>query len=226
MTGETSGGARRVRVVPRGERGSTPEAGGPPPAGPVDADTEVLPRVGAGPRPAAAPRPTPPPPSPTPPAADAEPGSSAVVREVRRRRGAADDAAAENAEASEPTERRVGMGAPALVLGVLAAGTCWTGWAGVVLGLFGAVAGYLGTRRAWKGLASDGAASLGGLTLGVVGLVVGVVVVWPTLFGTGNFGDGLTLDQCLQQANGAFQMHLCKSQHITEFNQRFPDNAT
>jgi hypothetical protein len=118
------------------------------------------------------------------------------------------------------------MGAPALVLGVLAAGTCWTGWAGVVLGLFAVAAGYLGARRAWKGLATDGAASLGGLALGVVGLVVGVVVVWPTLFGTGNFGDGLTLDQCLQQANGAFQMHMCKSQHIAEFNQRFPNAAT
>jgi hypothetical protein len=118
------------------------------------------------------------------------------------------------------------MGTPALVLGLLAAGTCWTGWAGVVLGLFGAAAGYLGARRAWNGLATDGASSLGGLTLGAIGLVVGVVVVWPTLFGTGNFGDGLTLDQCLQQANGAFEMHMCKSQHITEFNQRFPNAAT
>lgn len=128
--------------------------------------------------------------------------------------------------AAEATERRNGMGTPALVLGLLAAGTSWTGWAGVVLGLFAAAAGYLGARRAWNGLATDGASSLGGLVLGVVGLVVGAVVVWPTLFGTGNFGDGLTLDQCLQQANGAFEMHMCKSQHITEFNQRFPNAST
>jgi hypothetical protein len=127
---------------------------------------------------------------------------------------------------SEGTERRNGMGTPALVLGLLAAGTCWTGWAGVVLGLFGVAAGYLGARRAWNGLATDGASSLGGLALGAIGLVVGVIVVWPTLFGTGNFGDGLTLDQCLQQANGAFEMHMCKSQHITEFNQRFPNAAS
>jgi hypothetical protein len=118
------------------------------------------------------------------------------------------------------------MGTPALVLGLLAAGTCWTGWAGVVLGLFGAAAGYLGARRAWRGLATDGARSLGGLALGAVGLVVGVVVVWPTLFGTGNFGDGLTLDQCLQQARSSFEMHMCKSQHVAEFNQRFPNAST
>jgi hypothetical protein len=222
MTGETSEGAGRVRVVPHGGpgRGAGPTHAAATHAGPGEADTDVLPRIASGPRPTptSAPRP-----APTPGPA---PASASVVREVRRRRGAADDESAEGAEAPEVTERRLGMGAPALVLGVLAAGTCWTGWAGVVLGLFAVVAGYLGARRAWKGLASDGAASLGGLTLGAVGLVVGVVVVWPTLFGTGNFGDGLTLDQCLQQANGAFQMHLCKSQHITEFNQRFPDNAT
>jgi hypothetical protein len=159
--------------------------------------------------------------SPPPPAPRATRRERATTTEEGA--AAADSA---DGEAPESTERRIGMGAPALVLGVLAAGTCWTGWAGVVLGLFAVAAGYLGARRAFKGLATDGAASLGGLALGAVGLVVGLVVVWPTLFGTGNFGDGLTLDQCLQQANGAFQMHMCKSQHIAEFNQRFPNAAT
>ena len=93
------------------------------------------------------------------------------------------------------------MGIPALVLGLLAAATAWTGWAGVVLGLFGVAAGYLGARRAWKGLATDGGPSLGGLALSAVGLVWGGVVVSQTLFGSGTFGDGLTLDQCLAQAD-------------------------
>ena len=249
MTGETSDGGRRVRVVPR------PGPGGPPPVGsaPVDADTEVLPRVGPGraagrPAPARpdvdARRPAPHGPASTPQAPRGRTGHAAAaavaaatgspVAEATRDSPSAaprpdrarPDAPDEDDEAAGGTERRYGMGTPALVLGLLAAGTCWTGWAGVVLGLFGAAAGYLGARRAWKGLATDGARSLGGLALGAVGLVVGVVVVWPTLFGTGNFGDGLTLDQCLQQANGAFQMHMCKSQHITEFNQRFPDAST
>jgi hypothetical protein len=200
MTGDTRDGARRVRVVPRPGPGPRPAD-----ATPVDADTEVLPRVAPAhtAAPPAAPAPTP--------------------RTTRRERPTPD---AGPEESTEAPERRIGLGTPALVLGVLAAGTCWTGWAGVVLGLFAVAAGYLGARRAWKGLATDGAASLGGLALGAVGLVVGAVVVWPTLFGTGNFGDGLTLDQCLQQANGAFQMHMCKSQHIAEFNQRFPNAAT
>jgi hypothetical protein len=122
-------------------------------------------------------------------------------------------------------DRRNGMGTPALALGLLAAGTCWTGWAGVVLGLFGAAAGYLGARRAWRGLATDGASSLGGFVLGAIGLVVGAVVVWPTLFGTGNFGDGLTLDQCLAASTTAKEMHMYKSQPLAEFNQRFPNAA-
>jgi hypothetical protein len=244
MTGETNEGARRVRVVPRQGPGSPTPGPGPAAAGPgaprpLDAETDVLPRVdpGLAPPPPGPPAPRdrsgrppgPPPPLPGPPPAPAPapvapaPDDEAAAAADGERRGRA---TGDDAGTPDKTERRNGMGTPALVLGVLAAGTCWTGWAGVVLGLFGAAAGYLGARRAWRGLATDGAASLGGLTLGVIGLVVGVVIVWPTLFGTGNFGDGLTLDQCLQQANGAFEMHMCKSQHITEFNQRFPNAAT
>jgi hypothetical protein len=125
----------------------------------------------------------------------------------------------------EPPAQRNGMGTPALVLGLLAAATCWTGWAGVVLGLPAVVAGFLGARRAFRNLATDGAASLGGLVAGLVGLVVGAVIVWPTLFGTGGFGDGLTLDQCMAQSSTAREMHMCKSQHLAEFNERYPNAA-
>ncbi|PVY97313.1 hypothetical protein [Actinomycetospora cinnamomea] len=124
----------------------------------------------------------------------------------------------------EPTQRN-GMGTPALVLGLLAVATSWTGWAGVVLGLPAVVAGFLGARRAFRNLATDGAASLGGFVTGLAGLVVGAVMVWPTLFGTGGFGDGLTLDQCMAQSTTAREMHMCKSQHLAEFNQRYPNAA-
>ena len=53
-------------------------------------------------------------------------------------------------EGIEPPAQRNGMGTPALVLGLLAAATCWTGWAGVVLGLPAVVAGFLGARRAFR----------------------------------------------------------------------------
>jgi hypothetical protein len=211
MSAETNHGARRVRVVPR--------AAGPGAAvSPVDAPTEVLPRVGAGPVPTtrpAGPPPAPPSPAPAPPVA-APPTGGPSPRRARPAETEAPDAV---------PERRNGMGIPALVLGLLAAATAWTGWAGVVLGLFGVAAGYLGARRAWKGLATDGGPSLGGLALSAIGLVWGAVVVSQTLFGSGTFGDGLTLDQCLAETTSSFEMHMCKSQHITEFNQRYPDAA-
>ncbi|NMO90542.1 hypothetical protein [Actinomycetospora sp. TBRC 11914] len=236
MTGEPSEGARRARVVPRPGPGRPPGGpGGParpqPGPGPVDAETEVLPRVDPPGAPAGRPAPAPrgraghAAAAAVAAATGSPTGPDAPVRTAPDA-GRADAPEDPDDEAGSGSERRYGMGTPALVLGLLAAGTCWTGWAGVVLGLFGVAAGYLGARRAWKGLATDGARSLGGLVLGAIGLVIGAVVVWPTLFGTGNFGDGLTLDQCLQQAKGAFQMHMCKSQHITEFNQRFPNAST
>ena len=151
----------------------------------------------------------------------AEPPADASRRdrpvEPRRERPAA-------APPEEPA-RRNGMGTPALVLGLLAVATCWTGWAGVVLGLPAVVAGYLGARRAFHNLATDGASSLGGLVTGAIGLVAGAIIVWPTLFGTGQFGDGLTLDQCMAQSTTAREMHMCKSQHLQEFNQRYPGAA-
>lgn len=127
-------------------------------------------------------------------------------------------------EVEEPAKRN-GMGTPALVLGLLAAATCWTGWAGVVLGLPAVVAGYLGARRAFHNLATDGASSLGGFVTGLIGLIAGAVIVWPTLFGSGGFGDGLTLDQCMAQSTSAREMHMCKSQHLAEFNERYPNAA-
>lgn len=148
-----------------------------------------------------------------------EPSAPAPAAAPRRRKPA------EDAEPVEEPAKKNGMGTPALVLGLLAVATCWTGWAGVVLGLPAVVAGYLGARRAFHNLATDGASSLGGFVAGAVGLVAGAIIVWPTLFGTGQFGDGLTLDQCMAQSTTAREMHMCKSQHLQEFNQRYPGAA-
>ena len=213
MSAETNQGARRVRVVPR--------PAGRDAAAPVDAPTEVLPRVGAGPVPTTRPAGPVPPAAPAPVPHGEVPHGEVPHGEAPPRRARP---VPEDAPGATP-ERRNGMGIPALVLGLLAAATAWTGWAGVVLGLFGVAAGYLGARRAWKGLATDGGPSLGGLALSGIGLVWGAVVVSQSFFGSGTFGDGLTLDQCLAQATSSFEMHMCKSQHITEFNQRYPDAA-
>ncbi|MEJ2870694.1 hypothetical protein WCD74_23225 [Actinomycetospora sp. OC33-EN08] len=116
-----------------------------------------------------------------------------------------------------------GWGSPALVLGVIAAGTAWVvGWVGVVAGLTAVVIGFIGARKAFRDPQRSGGAALAGLALGIVGLVWGLAVVVPTLVGSGEFGAGLTLDECMAQANGQQEQRMCASQHLEEYRARFP----
>lgn len=117
-----------------------------------------------------------------------------------------------------------GWGTPALVLGVVAAGTAWLfGWVGVVAGLLAVVLGFVATRQAFHDPDRSGGAALAGLVLGLVGLVWGAAIVVPSLLGVGTFGEGLTLDQCMQQARGQQEQRMCVTQHLDEYRARFPD---
>jgi protein-S-isoprenylcysteine O-methyltransferase Ste14 len=139
-------------------------------------------------------------------------------------------------EASDQRERegqREGLGTIALTLGLIAAGTCltgaswsgmsWLGWPGFVLGLAAVVVGFVGSRRAFHDPHRNGAASLGGLALGLVGLVVGAWLVVPGLLGIGTFGEGLSLDECMAQAQGQHEERMCASQHLDEYRARYGD---
>ena len=117
-----------------------------------------------------------------------------------------------------------GWGTPALVLGVIAAGTAWLlGWVGIVAGLAAAVVGFIGTRKAFRDPERSGGAALAGLVLGVIGLAWGLAVVGPALLGIGTFGEGMTLDQCMAQANGQQEQRMCATQHLDEYHARYPD---
>jgi hypothetical protein len=115
-----------------------------------------------------------------------------------------------------------GLGTPALALGLVAVGTCWLGWPGVVLGALALVVGFIGARRAFRDPERNGGAALGGLALGLVGLVVGAWIVVPGLLGIGTFGEGLTLDECMAQADGQQQQRMCVTQHLDEYRARYP----
>jgi hypothetical protein len=115
-----------------------------------------------------------------------------------------------------------GLGTPALALGLIAVGTCWLGWPGVVLGAAALVVGFIGARRAFRDPRRTGGAALGGLALGLVGLVVGAWIVVPGLLGIGTFGEGLTLDECMAQAEGQQQQRMCVTQHLDEYRARYP----
>jgi hypothetical protein len=117
-----------------------------------------------------------------------------------------------------------GWGTPALVLGVVAAGTAWLlGWVGIVAGLAAVVVGFIGARKAFHDPDRSGGAALAGLALGLVGLVWGLAIVVPAMLGIGTFGEGMSLDQCMGQANGQQEQRMCATQHLDEYNARYPD---
>lgn len=124
---------------------------------------------------------------------------------------------------STTRDRAGGLGTMALALGLVAVGTCWLGWPGVVLGLLAVVAGFVVSRRAFHDPERSGAAALSGLVLGLIGLVVGAWIVVPGLLGIGTFGEGLTLDECMGQAQGQQEQRMCASQHIDEYRTRYGD---
>lgn len=123
-------------------------------------------------------------------------------------------------------DRDGGLGTAALALGLLAVGTCWLGWPGVGLGLVGLVVGFIGSRRAFHDPQRSGAMSLSGFVLALIGFVVGAWIVVPALLGIGTFGEGLTLDECMAQAQGQHEERMCASQHVDEYRARYGDPGT
>ena len=132
----------------------------------------------------------------------------------------------------DPRERDGGLGTGALALGLLAVGTGisgaiwdvdWLAWLGVAFGVIGLVVGFIGSRRAFHDPARSGGASLGGFVLALIGLIVGAWLIVPGLLGIGTFGEGLTLDECMAQAQGQQQERMCASQHLDEYRARFGD---
>lgn len=133
------------------------------------------------------------------------------------------DLSAADERSPAATARSVGLFA--LGLGVVALVSSWTGWGGIVVGAVAIVCAAVSLWMARHGGVRRWQAVLGAL-LGAAALVIGLVVEWDTLFGVDedHFGVGLTLDQCMADADTAKLQHLCKAQHYDEFMKRFPDS--
>ncbi|GAA4778314.1 hypothetical protein GCM10023200_09080 [Actinomycetospora chlora] len=136
-------------------------------------------------------------------------------------------------QGADPRERDGGLGTGALALGLVATGTGltaalwsgmdWLAWTALVLGLLGLVVGFIGARRAFHDPHRNGAMSLSGFVLALIGLIIGAWLVVPALLGIGTFGEGLTLDECMAQAQGQHEERMCASQHIDEYRARYGD---
>lgn len=120
---------------------------------------------------------------------------------------------------SEPPGRFLGLFA--LGLGVVGLLSSWTGWGGIAVGAAAVVLAIVALAIARR---AAGRMAVAGLVLGVVAVGVGGYVERDTLFGDddAHFGIGLSLDECMRNADTAKLQHLCKSQHLGEFMQRYP----
>jgi hypothetical protein len=113
----------------------------------------------------------------------------------------------------------------ALVVGVMALVSSWTGWGGLALGLVALVAALVALMRVRSGRAVGRTRPLVALVVGLVALVIGTTVEWPTLESAVTYlhaSQARTLDECMRQAINEKEQHVCKSQHLDEYRARFP----
>lgn len=132
--------------------------------------------------------------------------------------------AADAAPSEEPARRRPGIVVAAVVLGVMALVSAWTGWGGLALGLVAVAVACVALLRLRGGDASR-RGPLAGLALGVVAVAIAVAVEWSTLAGAVTYletGGVRTLDECMRQAQNEKEQHVCKSQHLDEYRARYP----
>ncbi len=112
------------------------------------------------------------------------------------------------------------IGPFAIGLGGVALLSSWTGWGGIGVGL-AAVACAVTTARLGRAAAPRQRVAVVAGLLGLVAIAIGAAVLAGAL-GDDAFGSGLSLDQCMQQADTAKLQHLCKAQHLDEFMHRYP----
>ena len=119
-----------------------------------------------------------------------------------------------------------GAGTVALVVGIMALVSAWTGWGGIVLGVVAVVAALVGLARVRAGRGAGRGRPAAGLALGLVAVAIGVALEWTVLAGAATYlhsSQVRTLDECMRQAVNEKEQHVCKSQHLDEYRARFPD---
>ncbi len=103
------------------------------------------------------------------------------------------------AQPARPVVGGNGMATAALVLGILALITSWTVFGGIILGLLAVILGFLGLRKARRGLATGRGRAITGIILGLVSIVIALAVL--ALVGSFlNSEEAQNLQDCLRDA--------------------------
>jgi hypothetical protein len=63
------------------------------------------------------------------------------------------------------------------ILGIVSIPLACCGWGGLVLGVAGAVLGFLGKKKAAEGLATNGGQANAGFICGIIGAVLGILII-------------------------------------------------
>lgn len=110
------------------------------------------------------------------------------------------------------------MATAALVLGILAAITSFTVIGGVLLGLLAVILGFLGLRKARRGLATGRGQAIVGIILGLLGIAIAVALFAITQSYL-NSGEDQNLQDCLRDA-GTHQSQIRYCENV------FPEQIT
>lgn len=113
-----------------------------------------------------------------------------------------------------PPQPKNGLGTAALVLGIVGAALAWIpviGFMGFVCGILAVVFGAIGWNRTRKGAATNKGASIAGLVLGIVSIVLSSVVWVGTLDAVDDsldeLDDSLT---CIEEADTEAEIEACE----------------
>jgi hypothetical protein len=116
----------------------------------------------------------------------------------------------------------------ALVIGIVAVVSAWTGWAGLGLGLLAVAVALAALSRVRAGRVPGPHPRRRpriGLALGIVAVAIAAAVEATTLANGVTYldtGGVRTLDECMRQAQNEKEQHVCKSQHLDEYRARYP----
>ena len=69
------------------------------------------------------------------------------------------------------------QGLVGMILGIVSIPLACCGWGGLVLGVAGAVLGFLGKKKAAQGLANNAGQAQAGFICGIIGAVLGIAII-------------------------------------------------
>lgn len=120
-------------------------------------------------------------------------------------------------QSGAPANQPKGLAIAALVLGILALLFCWTVFGGIILGLIGAILGFVASSKAKKGTAGGRGMAITGIVLSILGFVIAVafIVIGVLVVNSDGFNN---LQDCVDQADTQSELDQCEQDFSNDFS--------